>query len=114
MANMNTTCSGGSSSVFNSALKAEPESMWTSSMMNTRYFSCRGANWAWEMRSRTFSTLLLLAASISMMSAFCPAAVRQLSQSRQGSPFSGWRQLMALARIRAVVVLPVPREPQNR
>ena len=39
VANMNTTCSGGSSSVFNSALKAEPESMWTSSMMKTRYFN---------------------------------------------------------------------------
>src|SRR5690606_24779913 len=27
---------------------------------------------------------------------------------------SGWRQLTALARMRAVVVLPVPRGPQNR
>jgi len=35
VAMMKTTRGGGSSSVFNSALKAAPESMWTSSMMKT-------------------------------------------------------------------------------
>ena len=33
VANMNFTCSGGSSSVLSSALNAAVESMWTSSMM---------------------------------------------------------------------------------
>ena len=35
VASMNFTCGGGSSSVLSSALKAAPESMWTSSRMIT-------------------------------------------------------------------------------
>ena len=39
---------------------------------------------------------------------------RQASHRLQGAPSSGCRQLTALARIRAQVVLPVPRVPVNR
>ena len=35
----------------------------------------------------------------------------QISHSPQGSPLWGWRQLTALAKIFAQVVLPVPRTP---
>ena len=39
---------------------------------------------------------------------------RQAAQRLQGLPFSGCRQLTALARILAQEVFPVPREPVNR
>ena len=38
----------------------------------------------------------------------------QASQTLQGLPWSGFRQLTAFARILAQLVLPVPREPVNR
>ena len=66
-------------------------------------------------RSRMLSTPLLEAASISTTSMMEPASIpRQTSHSLQGSPSLGCRQLTALARILAQVVLPVPREPVNR
>ena len=42
VARMNTRCSGGSSRIFSSALNAGVESMCTSSMMYTRFFSTAG------------------------------------------------------------------------
>ena len=57
----------------------------------------------------------LEAASISITSSDLPAAiVRQFSHSPHGSPETPAPQLRALARIRAVVVLPLPRGPANR
>ena len=42
VARMNIRCSGGSSRIFSSALNAAMESMCTSSMMYTRFFTCAG------------------------------------------------------------------------
>ena len=65
--------------------------------------------------SRISSTPLLEAASISSTSVADPASMeRQAAHSPQGPEAVGWRQLTALAKILAQVVLPVPREPQNR
>ena len=44
---------------------------------------------------------------------FCAIAVHE-GHTPQGSPASGCSQLSALARMRAVDVLPVPRGPENR
>ena len=116
VARMKMTYSGGSSRVLRNALNAAGESMWTSSMMKTRYFPVIGGTSTWLVISRMSSTELFEAASISMMlSERCSLKARQDSHSLQGSP-SGVRcsQLMAFAKIRAVVVLPTPRCPQKR
>ena len=61
------------------------------------------------------STPLLEAASISSTSVAVPFSIAShAAHLPQGLPFTGERQLTALARILAQVVLPVPREPQNR
>ena len=67
-------------------------------------------------RSRMSSTLLLEAASCSRSQSVTrpSATATQVSQMPQGSPSSGVSQLSALARMRAVEVLPVPRGPLNR
>ncbi len=67
-------------------------------------------------RSRIASTPLFDAASISTRSLKLPAAIAtQFSHVPSGSPSSPrCRQLSALARMRAVVVLPVPRGPEKR
>ncbi len=62
------TRAGGSSRIFNSALKAPFESMCTSSMMNTRLEPSLGEYWAMSRSSRMLSTPVLLAASISSTS----------------------------------------------
>ena len=66
--------------------------------------------------SRMLSTPLFDAASISMTSMKVPSRTsRQFSHSQQGRALrSSALQLSALARIRAVVVFPVPLVPQNR
>jgi len=57
----------------------------------------------------------LLAASISTMSISEPSsAARQRSHVPQGSARGPVSQFRALAKTRAVVVLPVPRGPQKR
>ena len=43
VANINITWAGGSSNVFNKALKAEVDNIWTSSMMYILYFPKSGA-----------------------------------------------------------------------
>ena len=61
------------------------------------------------------STPLLDAASISSTSMQEPESMAlQASQTLQGLPWSGFRQLTAFARILAQLVLPVPLEPVNR
>ena len=68
VAKTNFTCGGGSSSVFSSALKALRESMWTSSTMKTFTRASIGRNRVASMISRTSSTPVRLAASISITS----------------------------------------------
>ena len=113
---MKTTCEGGSSSVLRKALNAAVESMCTSSMMNTLYLPTCGGMRVCSISAFMFSTELLLAASSSyMLNERCSLKARQLSHSLQASPPSvGLRQLIALAKMRAQVVLPTPRGPQNR
>jgi hypothetical protein len=77
VARMNFTCGGGSSSVLSSALNALFESMCTSSMMYTLKRERAGRNWALLIRSRTLSTPVFDAASISMTSMSSPAGDRR-------------------------------------
>jgi len=61
------------------------------------------------------STPVLEAASISTTSSSEPSRIaRQASQVVHGSGVIPFSQLSALARIRAVVVFPVPLGPQNK
>ena len=114
VASTNTTWSGGSSSVLSSALDAFLLSMWTSSRMYTLRLPgvptlLRSIN------SRMASTLLLEAASSSNTSNDPPSAMATHdSHTPHGSPSLTSLQLRALARMRAVVVLPVPRGPLSR
>ena len=112
---MNIKCSGGSSNIFNRALKAELESMWTSSIIYTRFCNAAGENTASSRNARTSSTPLLEAASNSTTSISVPASILlQALQVQHGLPLIGCSQLTAFASILAHVVLPVPRVPRNR
>ena len=56
----------------------------------------------------------LLAASISMTSTVPPAVISlQLAHTPQGVAVGPWMQLRQRARMRAMVVLPVPRWPEK-
>jgi hypothetical protein len=67
------------------------------------------------MISRTSSTLVRLAASISCTSVDEPAAMpRQSAQTPQGSGVGPFSQFSARARRRAIVVFPTPRGPVSR
>ena len=114
VASTNTTWSGGSSSVFSSAFSAPDVSMWTSSRRYT--FVRPGVPSAtFARRSRMSSTLLFDAASSSWRSKLVPASIDwQEAQVPSGSPSCGFSQLSTLARMRAAVVLPVPRGPLSR
>ena len=66
------------------------------------------------MTSRTLSTCVLVAASISKTSMSRPSAISmQASQTPQGSAVGPFSQFSARARMRAVVVLPTPRGPEK-
>ena len=65
VARMNFAYDGGSSSVFRKALKAEAESIWTSSMIYTLYFPICGGILTCSTRFRMSSTELLEAPSSS-------------------------------------------------
>ena len=117
VAKIKTTWAGGSSMVFKSALKELVESMWTSSKINTLKRSREEASATVSiMASRTFSTCVLLAASNSSTSKSLLWAIsKHWGHLPQGSsvglvcPLPV--QLSALAKMRAVVVLPQPRGP---
>ncbi len=117
VAKINTTWAGGSSMVFNNALKELAESMCTSSKINTLKRSREEAKATVSiMASRTFSTCVLLAASNSSTSKSALWAISRhcghLPQGCSVGPLPVWPvQLSALAKIRAVVVLPHPRGP---
>ena len=90
MASTNTTCAGGSSSVFSSVFDAAAESMCTSSMMYTlRRLVAPTPRCTLWMSSRIASTPLFDAASSSTRSKKVPAATAaQFSQTPHGSPSS--------------------------
>ena len=115
VASTNSTCAGGSSSVFRKAFHASVVSMCASSMMYTLRRSEAGRYFTFSRRSRISSMPRLLAASISRTSTELPSRIsRQAVHSLHGSPSRGARQLTARARMRAVDVFPVPRIPVKR
>ncbi len=115
VARMNITWAGGSSSVFNIALKADGVSMWTSSMMYTLCVQETGGYCTFSLRSLISSTPLFDAASISVMSRFeGSASARHVGQTPHGDPSCGFSQFTARAKIFASVVFPVPRGPVKR
>ena len=115
VAKMNRTCGGGSSSVLRRAFQAAMESMWHSSIMKILYFDETGLNWTDSIIGRTSSTLLCDAASSSTTSKERPAAISsQLTHFPHGSTPFGDVQLSAFAKMRLVVVLPMPRGPMKR
>ena len=68
-----------------------------------------------SISSRASATLLLDAPSISRTSIEFPNFISwQKSHSSQGSGIGPFAQLIAFARIRAVVVFPTPRVPENK
>src|ERR1700694_3815059 len=90
--------------------------MCTSSMIYTLYFPACGAKRTWSTRLRISSTELLEAASSSWMFMDVPS-LKEMQEWHwlQASPSDvGCSQLIVLARMRAQVVLPTPRGPQNR
>ena len=115
VAMMKTTCGGGSSTDFSRALNELDESWCTSSMMKILWRSRTGAMDSPEMiTSRTLSTWVWVAASISSTSMSRPSATsRHTSHSPHGSAVGPSTQFRARARMRAVVVLPTPRGPAN-
>ena len=115
VAKINLTCSGGSSNVFNNALKAPVDNIWTSSIIYTLYFAFVGKKFTSSRILLISSTLLLDAASISTISVNEPfIAPLQISHSLQGSPSWGFKQFIALAKILAADVFPVPLPPLNK
>ena len=115
VARINNTCAGGSSNVFNSALKASLVSICTSSIIYTLRFPCDGANRTLSRKSRISSIPRLLAASISNTSRkFSSLIALQLAHWLHGSPSCKSKQFTAFAKILAELVFPVPLGPQNR
>ena len=117
VASTNTTCGGGSSIDFSSVFDAADVSMCTSSRRYTlRFAVAPSPRLIRDTRSRASSTPRFDAASISMRSENVPAAIdTQFSHWPHGSPSApSSRQFSALARMRAVVVLPFPRGPEKR
>ena len=89
--------------------------MCTSSTIQIRKRECDGRYPTLSRSARTSSTPLLLAASISTTSRSLPRVMpSQEAHVPQGSGVGPFAQLSALAKIRAVVVLPVPRGPMKR
>ena len=106
---------GGSSSVFRNALNAGPESMWTSSTMYTLKRPRAGEYFTFSRSVRMSSTPVFEAASISITSTGAPETKSaHEGQAAHASAPTRAVQHSALARSRAVVVLPTPRGPVKR
>ena len=115
VAKINLTCSGGSSNVFNRALNAPVDNMWTSSIIYTLYFALVGKKFTSSLICLISSTLLFEAASISTTSVSEPFNIPlHISHSLHGSPSFGFKQFIALAKTFAADVFPVPLPPLNK
>src|SRR5699024_2168376 len=115
VAKINTTCSGGSSNDFNSALNAFTEIMCTSSIIYTLYGTTLEAYLTLLRISRISSTLVLDDASISISSEIDPSKIpRHAEHSLHGSLTGAFSQLIVCANIFAALVFPVPRGPENK
>ena len=108
--------SGGSSNVFNSVLNASVENIWTSSIIKTFLFPSGAIYCVCSIRRLASSTERLRAASSSTTFLKDPFMIAlHVGQQPHGSPFlSLFVQFIARARMRAVVVFPVPRTPTKR
>ena len=113
---MKTIPGGGSSSHFRRASQASLVKRCTSSRMSTLRFRSVGGFVIRGIRSsRTSSMRFEVAALDSTTSKVAPSVMAmQERQVPQGSPSAGARQFSALATMRAVEVLPVPRGPTKR
>src|SRR5699024_4019567 len=108
VAKINTTCFGGSSNVFNSALNALVEIICTSSIIYTLQGTALGAYFTVSRISRMSSTPVFDAASISITSEIEPSKIpRHASHSLQGSSVGIFSQLSVCAKIFAALVFPV-------
>src|SRR5215207_9157767 len=106
---------GGSSSVLRNAFHACEESMCASSRMYTLDLPPSGASPTRSRRSRMSSTELFEAASISMTSSDDAFWIEtHESHTPHGVTVGPFTQFRQAARIFAIDVLPVPREPTNR
>ena len=115
VASTNTTCSGGSSSVFRNAFQAAVESMCASSRMKTRLRPVIGASDTFSRSARMSSTELFEAASISTTSSDVPCMIAtQFGSAGSKSAFGPSPTFSAQASSFAIDVLPVPRDPTNR
>ena len=115
VANIKITYEGGSSNVFNRALNAPCDNIWTSSIIYTLYLALVGEYLTFSLSSLISSTLLLEAASISTTSIILSCNISlHTSHSLQGSCSILSKQFTALANIFAVDVLPVPLVPENK
>ena len=115
VAKINLTYSGGSSSVFKSALNASLVSMWTSSMMKILKRAIFGLYFVCSISPLISSIFRLLAASISMISiCLFSFAVIQFSHTSHGVEVGPFSHTKDFAKIRAVEVFPLPLSPENR
>ena len=115
VASTKIVCGGGSSSVLRNAFQAAVESMCASSRMYTLWRPETGAKATFSRRSRMSSTELFDAASISITSSEVASAIeRHESHTPHGVTVGPLTQFSDAARIFAIDVLPVPREPTNR
>ena len=96
--------------------KAEEEEQAVRKLYSSKNARAISILYGGSMNDLMCSTELLLAASSSKMLYERPSAnALQLSHSPHASPSTvGFMQLIALAKMRAHVVLPTPRGPQNR
>jgi hypothetical protein len=86
--------------------------MCTSSIIYTLYLHNVGTRFILLFKSLISSTPLLEAASISIISfTFSFLICLQMVHSPQGKPSFGFKQLIALANILAILVFPVPLGP---
>ena len=112
VASINITFSGGSSNVLSKALNALVVSICASSIIYTLYLTSTVAYITSCLICLIFSTLLFEAASISTTSVVLPSIIfLHTSHSLQGSPSFGFKQFIALAKILAADVFPVPLVP---
>src|SRR5699024_9956249 len=115
VAKINTTCSGGSSNVFNSALNAFTEIMCTSSIIYTLYGTTLEAYLTLSRISRISSTLVLDAPSISITSEIDHSKIPRHSEHSLHGPLTGsLLQLIVCANIIAVLVILVSRVLENK
>ena len=112
---MKMTCAGGSSNVFKSALNASFVSICTSSIIKIRYLPLLGGYFTVSRKLLISSIPRFDAPSNSWTSRLLPWVISwQFVHLLQGLLSWGFEQFNAFEKIRAVVVLPTPLNPENK